>query len=165
MCAIIDNDVSHQAFGANPTGPGLFFRDWLSRSNGGIIVAGGRLFRELIQNPNFRSFFEARQQAGRAIRIPDAVVDEAEAELHDMETRSNDKHVLALARVSGARLLFTNDNALKLDFTDTNIIPNTPGHIYTTNRGRNVRRYAEQEITQVTRTHKSLLNRTDLCEG
>ena len=163
MCAIIDNDVSHQVFGTNPTGPGLLFRDWLGRSNGGIIVAGGRLFRELIQNPNFQRFFEARQQAGRAIRIPDAVVDSEESALESVQTRSNDRHVLALARVSGARLLFTNDNALKLDFANPDIIRGIPGQIYTTNRGRRVRRYATQEITHVTRTHRDLLRRNDLC--
>ena len=152
MCAIIDNDVSHQVFGANPTGPGLFFRDWLGRSNGGIIVAGGRLFRELIQNPNFRSFFEARQQAGRAIRIPDSVVDAVEAELQSVDTRSNDKHVLALARVSGARLLFTNDRALQYDFRNARIVPGTRGRIYTT-----------VQHTDVRRTHRDLLRRTDLC--
>ena len=152
MCAIIDNDVSHQVFGANPTGPGLFFRDWLGRSNGGIIVAGGRLFRELIQNPNFRSFFEARQQAGRAIRIPDSVVDAVEAELQSVDTRSNDKHVLALARVSGARLLFTNDRALQYDFRNARIVPGTRGRIYTT-----------VQHTDVRRTHRGLLRRTDLC--
>ena len=154
MCAIIDNDVSHQVFGANPSGPGLFFRDWLGRSNGGIIVAGGRLFRELIQNPNFRSFFEARQQAGRAIRVPDSVVDAAEAELQSVDTSSNDKHVLALARVSGARLLFTNDRALQADFRNSRIVPGTRGRIYTT-----------VQYTDVRRTHRSLLNRADLCEG
>ena len=152
MCAIIDNDVSHQVFGTNPTGPGLFFRNWLGRSNGGIIVAGGRLFRELIQNPNFRSFFEARQQAGRAIRIPDSVVDAAEAELQSVDTRSNDKHVLALARVSGARLLFTNDRALQDDFRNPRIVPGVRGRIYTT-----------VERNDVRRTHRDLLRRNDLC--
>ena len=152
MCAIIDNDVSHQVFGANPTGSGLFFREWLGRSNGGIIVAGGRLFRELIQNPNFQRFFEARQQAGRAIRIPDAEVDAAEAELQTIDTRSNDKHVLALARVSGARLLFTNDRALQDDFRNTSIIPGTRGRVYTA-----------VERTDIRRTHRDLLRRNDLC--
>ena len=126
-------------------------------------MAGGRLFRELTQNPNFQRFFEARQQAGRAIRIPDTVVDAEEAELQSLETRSNDKHVLALARVSGARLLFTNDGALKQDFTNPDIIGDIPGRIYTTDRGRRTRRYAAQEITGVTRTHQDLLRRIDLC--
>ena len=130
----------------------MFFREWLGRSNGGIIVAGGRLFRELIQNPNFQRFFEARQQAGRAIRIPDAEVDAAEAELQTIDTRSNDKHVLALARVSGARLLFTNDRALQDDFRNTSIIPGTRGRVYTT-----------VERTDIRRTHRDLLRRNDLC--
>lgn len=154
MCAIIDNDVSHQVFGTNPTEPGLFFRNWLGRSNGGIIVAGGRLFRELIQNTNFQTFFEARQQAGRAIRIPDAVVDAAEEELQSVDTRSNDKHVLALALVSGARLLFTNDRALQEDFRDRRIIAGTRGRVYTTVARNDLRR-----------THRVLLNRNDLCDG
>ncbi len=163
MCAIIDNDVNHQVFGGNPTAPGLYFREWLSRQNGGIIVAGGRLFRELVQNPNFQRFFEARQQAGRAIRVPDTIVDAAEVELQSLETRSNDKHVLALARVSGARLLFTNDGALKQDFTNPDIMGGVSGRIYTTDRGRRTRRYATPEITSVTSTHRDLLRRTDLC--
>ena len=80
-----------------------------------------------------------------------------------MQTRSNDTHVLALARVSGARLLFTNDDDLKRDFANPDIIPGTPGQIYTTNRGRRVRSYARQEITRVTDTHRNLLRRNDLC--
>ena len=154
MCAIIDNDVSHQVFGANPTASGLYFRDWLSRQNGGIIVAGGRLFRELVQNPSFQRFFEARQQAGRAIRIPDAVGDAAETELQNLPVRSNDTHVLALARVSGARLLFTNDRALQDDFRDRSIIGGTRGRVYTT-----------RERSDVRNTHRNLLNRADLCDG
>ena len=164
MCAIIDNDVSHQVFGANPTEPGEYFRNWLSRENGGIIVAGGRLFHELSQNPNFQQFFAYRHQAGRAVRIPDAVVDAAAAELRARGIcRSNDVHVLALAQVSRARLLFTNDRALKQDFMNPDIIPGASGRIYSTDRGRHTRRYAAQEIRNVTRTHRDLLNRTDLC--
>ncbi len=165
MCAIIDNDVVHQLFGANPTEPALYFLRWLSRRNGGVVVAGGRLYRELAQNPKFLQFFTDRFQAGRARRIPNPSVDAEEAELQALQTRSNDTHVLALARVSGARLLFTNDDDLKQDFTNPDLIPGTPGQIYTTNRGRRVRRYAPQEMARVTRTHRNLLRRTDLCEA
>ena len=165
MCAIIDNDVVHQLFGANPTPPARYFLQWLSRRNGGIIVAGGRLYGELARNPKFLQFFTDRFRAGRARRIETPLVDAAEADLQAMPTRSNDTHVLALARVSGARLLFTNDDALKRDFVNRDIIPGTPGRIYTTNRGRRVRGYGEQEVTRVTRTHQDLLNRADLCAG
>ena len=163
MCAIIDNDVVHQLFGDNPTEPAVHFFRWLSRRNGGILVVGGRLYRELAQNPNFLQFFTDRFQAGRARRVDNLIVEAEESRVRRMQTRSNDTHVLALARVSGARLLFTNDDDLKRDFANPDIIPGTPGQIYTTNRGHRVRSYARQEITRVTDTHRNLLRRNDLC--
>ena len=163
MCAIIDNDVIHQLFGDDPTEPALYFLRWLSRRNGGIIVAGGRLHRELAQNPKYLQFFTDRFGAGRARTVDNPLVDAEEETVRALRPRSNDTHVLALARLSGARLLFTNDEDLKRDFANPDIIPGTPGQIYTTNRGRRVRSYAPQEITRVTRTHRSLLRRTDLC--
>ena len=51
--------------------------------------------------------------------ISDEAVDsEAETLQSQGVCRSDDEHVLALASVSGARLLFTNDNALQDDFRD-----------------------------------------------
>lgn len=163
MCAIIDNDVVHQLFGDNPTEPAIYFLRWLSRRNGGILVVGGRLYRELAQNRKFLEFFTDRFQAGRARRVENPIVEAEEARVSRLRTLSNDTHVLALARVSGARLLFTNDDDLKRDFANPDIIPGTPGQIYTTNRGRRVRSYARQEITRVTDTHRDVLSRNDLC--
>ena len=155
MCAIIDNDVIHQIFGRNPTDAGLYFLRWLARSNGGIVVAGGQLFRELSQNPGFVQFFADRLQAGRARRIPDNDVDVAETAIRASVTcRSNDVHVLALASASGARLLFTNDRALQQDFRDPRIVGGTRGRVYTT-----------VVNTDVRAAHRNLLNRTDLCNG
>ena len=155
MCAIIDNDVAHQLFGNRPTEAGLYFLRWLSRSNGGIVVAGGRLLRELSQNPNFLQFFTDRVQAGRGRRVPDDALDAAEEEIRSQGVcRSNDAHVLALARVSGARLLFTNDRALQQDFRDREIIGGTRGRVYTTVDRNDVRP-----------AHRELLRRTDLCDG
>ena len=66
--------------------------------------------------------------------------------------KSNDDHVLALAIVSGARLLFTNDNALQDDFRNLQILPGIRGRVYTT-----------QVRQDFSKTHRALLNRTDLC--
>ena len=68
--------------------------------------------------------------------------------------RSDDEHVLALARVSGARLLFTNDRDLQEDFRNRQIIAGTRGRIYTT-----------VDYSDVRPTHRDLLNRSDLCDG
>ena len=68
------------------------------------------------------------------------------------ECASDDEHVIALARVSGARLLFTNDGDLQADFKNPGIINGPRGVIYTT--------MLKQEVT---RTHRDLLRRSDLC--
>ena len=47
---------------------------------------------------------------------------------------SNDVHVLALALVSGARLLYTNDAALIMDFKNSKVIANPRGKVYTTSK-------------------------------
>lgn len=44
--------------------------------------------------------------------------------------RSNDLHVLALARVSGARTLCTADGDLRRDFKDSRLVARPKGSIY-----------------------------------
>ena len=164
MCAIVDNDVRDQVFGANSRSPaGQFFLDWLSNGRGKIVV-GGQLLRELNESGDFKRWLQAALRRNIALAFDDDQVDaETEAIRARQICRSNDVHVLALARVSGARLLFTNVGALKQDFMNPDIIPGASGRIYSTNRGRRIRRYATQEIRNVTKAHRSLLNRTDLC--
>ena len=47
-------------------------------------------------------------------------------------------HVLALAQVSGARLLYSNDQTLQRDFKNSKLIKNPRGNVYTTLRNKNV---------------------------
>ena len=67
---------------------------------------------------------------------------------------SDDPHVLALAEVSGARLLYTNDRDLQQDFRDHKIINNPRGNIYTTLVNKDF-----------VRSHKDLLSRRNLCSA
>ena len=68
--------------------------------------------------------------------------------------RSDDEHVLALALVSGARLLYTNDAALIEDFKNRDIVRNPRGAIYTTARSN-----------KVTAAHRRLLADRTLCRA
>ena len=154
MCAIVDANVAYEVFGDNRTPAGEHFYDWLMRRNGGTFVAGGKLLRELNRNSNFRAVFGERLRAGRAKRVPDDEIASALDELPNELVESDDHHVLALANASGARLLFTNDNPLQDDFRNRRIVGGTRGRIYTTGRNSNV-----------TDTHRQLLQRGDLCEG
>ena len=153
MCAIVDNNVRDQVFGANSRSPaGRFFLDWLSDGRGKIVV-GGQLLRELNDYGDFKRWLQTALVRNSALAFDDNRVDaETEAVRARQICRSNDEHVLALARISGARLLFTNDRALQQDFTNPAIVGGTRGRIYTT-----------VDYSDIRQTHRDLLNRADLC--
>lgn len=154
MCAIVDANVGHEVFGDTQSEAGRYFLDWLNRANGGRLAIGGKLREELCSNRNFLRWLNVAGRLGRTINVSDDRVDaETESLRAEGTYRSNDEHVLALARLSGARLLFTNDNDLQDDFRDRSIVGGIQGRIYTTGRS-----------PDISRTHRYLLRRRDLCD-
>ena len=154
MCAIVDTNVAHEVFDANPERPeaGRRFFDWLSSQRGQLVV-GGDLLRELSGNNAFLNWFRTAINSARVRQVDSDALAPHLVELAGKTCKSNDRHVLALAAVSGARLLYTNDRALIDDFRDRKILPN-PGKVYTTGSSKSV-----------TSTHKRLLARRDLCRS
>lgn len=62
-------------------------------------------------------------------------------ELRDSgDCKSDDEHIIALAQISGARLLYTDDRDLQVDFTNTKLIGHPKGKLYPVNANRTVRR-------------------------
>lgn len=147
MCAIVDTNILHEVFGKDPPPAGEYFYRWLQKR--GTVVVGGGLRREI---PNkWLAVFRELQQNGTARDIPDEEVDIEENRIRtEASYVSDDEHVLALARVSGARLLYTNDPDLQDDFRDRQILRG--GKVYTT-----------REYPDVRAAHRNLLRRTDLC--
>ncbi len=137
MCVIIDANAAHQVFGDSKSEAGEFM---LSRLSPRIQLAvGGELLDELERIGGFSRWLLTARRTGHARLIPDDDVNAEADRLRSAETcQSNDHHVLALARISGARLLFTNDNALQDDFRNRRIIGGTQGRIYTTARSGDV---------------------------
>lgn len=157
MCAIVDANVRDQVFGGAQTDAGKYFLDWLLRPGGGTLALGGELRNELSDNGRNLGFMNAYRQLrldGRVKEeVPDGEVDtETSALKRQRVCRSNDAHVLALARLSGARLLFSNDRALQEDFKDSRIVNSPRGKVFTTSMR-----------SSVTHVHRSLLARADLC--
>lgn len=69
-----------------------------------------------------------REKAGRAEWIPAVGFRREVRRLESWNRlRSDDAQVLALARVSGARRLYTGDKALRDDFRDPEIVPRPRG--------------------------------------
>ncbi|MDE0341249.1 MAG: PIN domain-containing protein [Nitrospinae bacterium] len=153
MCAIVDANVAHEVFGSNPSQAGEQFFGWIEEGNNRLVV-GGKLFEELeASSEEFRNW--ARQAIiARKMKVVDKKqVDTQTKEIEDnVEYKSNDPHVLALAQVSGARLLYSNDGDLQEDFRDKNLIDQPRGKVYSTRVSKNFQP-----------THKRLLADRNLC--
>ena len=74
--------------------------------------------------------------------------------LQEEGCRSNDTHVIALAQISGARLLYSNDKDLHVDFKNKRLIDEPRGKIYSTNEDKNF-----------TYSHARLLRDRNLCRN
>ena len=153
MCAIIDANVASEVFGSSPQPAGKEFLDWVNKGSG-RLVSGGKLLQELESaSPGFRQWAATAISAGKMRLANAGEVDSRTTELlRQQRCRSNDPHVIALAQVSGARLLYSNDTTLHADFKDRSLIDNPAGSVYTTNQGKSF-----------TRARRRLLARKDLC--
>ena len=130
MCIIVDASVAAGTF-LNPPHPNAepVIR-WIEQQDGKLVF-GGRLTQELYVIEKARRYLREASRRGDAIQIPNALVDEEEAEIEKSGIcRSDDAHVIALARVSGARVLYSNDRTLGQDFNDHRLISNPRGKHY-----------------------------------
>ena len=132
-CAIIDANVAAEMFGSNPTPAGAGVRRWISNGEG-QLVSGGKLQLELEQaSREFREWaFVAQGTAQYRLIADEDLVDAIFDFSENPELQSDDPHVLALASVSGARLLYTNDADLQRDFTNALLIRNPRGRVFST---------------------------------
>jgi hypothetical protein len=88
-----------------------------------VLVYGGHLTVEYRRNNTLTRILRELDRAGRAEAASDIDVDAEAGRLRDGGTlNSDDPHILALARVSGARLLCSEDKALRGDFKNKAIL-------------------------------------------
>ena len=153
MCAIVDLNVASEVFGEDPPPAAEEFLEWLSDGRG-VLVVGGKLQEELDgHSPGFRQWASQAILARQMQIVNEHAVNDRERQIRRArEHRSDDPHVLALAQVSGARLLYSNDRHLQQDFTNHRLINRPRGKVYSTLRDKNY-----------SRSHKSLLSRRNLC--
>ena len=95
------------------------------------VVIGGRLTRELYRNGQIRDWLIRGVRRANVIVYDNKAVDLMEKEVSSWNLKSDDPHVIALALVSGARLLYSNDLALQKDFRNAKLVSRPKGKIYT----------------------------------
>ena len=153
MCAILDANVVHEVFGSNLRPAGEKFFEWIETGSERLVV-GGKLREELEQgSEDFRIWARQAIIARKMKIISKERVDAQTKEIEDnVEYKSNDPHVIALAQVSGARLLYSNDGNLQEDFKNKNLIDGPRGKVYSTRENKNFQP-----------AHRRLLAERNLC--
>jgi predicted nucleic acid-binding protein len=129
VCLIIDANVVARLF-ESPSRPECRrILDWLDGD--GMVVHGGRLTLELLAVTRFGRYLAELDRQRKAVRIDGAVLKEEEATLHKMGLcSSDDHHIVALARRSGARTLWTEDADLMDDFKMAALVSKPRGKVY-----------------------------------
>ena len=132
MCVIVDANLAFRIFMPAPVADFRPVFEWLhAPDKNGCLVFGGKLSNELSHRTDSRRYLRALLQAGRAYQIPDTIVQSEEQRITDSEIcKSDDPHVVALARVSGARTLCSHDQALHQDFRNPKLIAKPRGRVY-----------------------------------
>jgi predicted nucleic acid-binding protein len=127
MSLIVDNNVAVEFFcGSTPD---------LQPLKQAVLDAicclyyGGQLQREYFRSEKVRRMVKQFDQAGRAKKVSDTAVDKKTDEVKP-KCVSDDPHVIALALVSGARLLCSRDQDLHTDFKNPELINSPRGHVY-----------------------------------
>jgi hypothetical protein len=125
MCIIIDANVIADLNGATEDGAPVL--SWLLTGGGGLIV-GGKQKRELSKSEKLLSTMVKLNQAGRLHSLEDQRVDTLTQQLK-AKCHSNDPHVIAVASLSGCRLIFSRDKGLHKDAKNKDIL-SPPAAIY-----------------------------------
>ena len=118
MCLLID---TNQASAFNqPSEAMSVVVNWIA--DGGRIVVGGKLTDEL-NRTRFSKFLAELSRRGNLRSYTKSEVDDEIAKVSAMALESDDPHVIALARLSGAKVAITNDNKLIADLKNQAICP------------------------------------------
>lgn len=131
MCLIIDTNRFSILF-ADPRPSELHaLFGWLE-NDGGSLAIGGTKYREEIGRVHAaQRLFAQMNRAGRTTSVCDVDVDADALELTNSGVlQSDDAHIVALARRSGARTVYTEDVELMKDIKSKKIVDNPRGRIY-----------------------------------
>ena len=136
MCIILDNSVSGEVFGDGKSEASEAVWRWINGIEGKgkrlRVVVGGKLTQELNKNRQVRDWLIRNARRANLMIFDKELVDLKEKEVEDWDLKSNDPHIIALALVSGARLLYSNDLSLQKDFSNARFVGNPKGKVYTT---------------------------------
>ena len=128
MCVrtILDASAFGHLCSGTKNSAGYQLRKWIDRRDGGVIVYStyGKYGEELGKRGKVRELIRSLIDDGKAIDIDSTDVEAALNLIPDNPLRkSDDPHILALARAGMATVLFSCDDDLCKDFSNVRVIP------------------------------------------
>jgi len=156
---VIDADAFHHFREKKKHTAGDQIRKWISRGHGIIVYSVGqdRYASELRKYSDVFELITGFAQRGRAQQIPAPELATSARSIPSRPIRkSNDLHVLALAKVTKATVLFSCDGDLRRDFANVEVL----GKVGNRDR-RSVPHLLEHHAGDVTRSseRRAFLNR------
>lgn len=125
MCVVAIVDADSLPVLATRQGPGdELFLSWI-RSRHGVIAfpSSGQYRTEIQNNRAVMMLIQRYEQGGQLRKISAGQLETADDQIRQKCHRSNDPHILSLALASEARVLCSNDDDLRSDFKDRNVLP------------------------------------------
>lgn len=122
MCLILDANCLHKVF---PSADEEFLpiENAITSGKAKLVYGGTKLLEEYKRVALAWRMIVALDKAGRTRKVNDLKVDAMENSLMAAgQLQSDDPHVIALAKISGVRLLCSHDKNLHADFTDPHLM-------------------------------------------
>ena len=163
MCVIIDANILSDVFGENRSEAGEKLFEWIDnpKKRGHLLLGGTKLRAESMHVSAFSVWWRNATRSGVATEIKAKEIDDLEQYLIAEDScSSDDEHIIALAKVSGARLLYSNDVALVDDFRNKGKTPN----LLPQPRGKSYPSSKPPKNQEFTRDHQKLFENKKLCK-
>ncbi|MBW8039205.1 MAG: hypothetical protein FVQ85_04315 [Planctomycetes bacterium] len=101
------------------------------------VVYGGKLRTEYVRSKKIKRVLRKFDQIGIAQAYDDEQVNSEARRIRKLPAcQSDDAHIIALAKLSGARLLCSEDGELHQDFRNSRLLSNPRGKVYQTSNHR-----------------------------
>lgn len=131
MSIIVDANCALEVLSPTPSDDFQPVFETIMEKGGRLAYGGSKLRKEYQALSTVWKFIVALDRAGKANAYPDAEIDALQqAFTSSGALKSDDPHIIALAQVSGARLLCSRDKALHQDFLAKELIDKPRGRIY-----------------------------------
>jgi len=134
MCLIVDANVVNRIFlvADDPDFKDLYTSLFATRKPMAKVIYGGKLIEEYYRSHHdVIKILLQLDQAGRATKVDDSLIDSEHKIIIKMKVcKSNDPHIIALARAGKVRLLCSDDKDLWADFKNKALLNKPRGKVY-----------------------------------